>query len=100
MPIRVEQIHVIGMAKAVPTRPEFHALTEPQTARHVACFDDVVNTIHDIAEMMPRRPPATPRTAGQPAPRVTSPRRVRLAYRSHRWRAECAIGTASRQIPP
>jgi flavin-binding protein dodecin len=52
VPIRIKQIDIIGVAKAVSARAILDAVAQAQAARDVASPDDVVDTTHDVGETM------------------------------------------------
>lgn len=55
MAIGIKQIDIIRVPKTVPPRPELDIVAVAETARDIACPNDVVDAADDIGEVVQRR---------------------------------------------
>src|ERR1700730_19432849 len=53
--IGIKQIDIIRVPKTVPPRPELDIVAVAETARDIACPNDVVDAADDIGEVVQRR---------------------------------------------
>jgi hypothetical protein len=54
--IGIKQIDIIRVPKTVPPRPELDIVAVAETARDIACPNDVVDAADDIAEVVQSTP--------------------------------------------